>query len=390
MNEPDAGLSASESTVSLTRCADYARARVEAGVREAVELLGGIERFVQPGQSVVIKPNLLQAVTPDKAVTTHPEVLRAVVVLAREAGGDVVMAESPAVGRFDDAVEKSGFGAVADEVGVPFVPLDDPVGVERPAGARFRKLRLARRVVEADVVINVPKVKTHQQVFLTLAAKNLFGCVVGREKVAWHLNAGRDIELFARALVEIANAVRPALSIADGIVGMEGPGPMSGTPRAFGFLAAGADPFAVDAVLTDLLGFAHDDYPVLVAADAARGEGLDVGETRLDRVAVVGCDAAELRAVGVRPPTGARLTFVPPFLARVLRRFVTVRPRFDRSACRLCGACVEACPAEALKIVDGRVRIDDTLCIRCFCCQELCPHGAVRARRGWLSRLLTR
>jgi uncharacterized protein (DUF362 family)/NAD-dependent dihydropyrimidine dehydrogenase PreA subunit len=377
-------------TVSLVHCTDYDRARVEAAVREAIELVGGIGRFVEPGQSVLIKPNLLQAVTPDRAVTTHPEVLRAVAVLAREAGGDVTIAESPAVGKYEVAIEKSGFRSVAEELGVPLVPMDGPIEIERPDAARFRKLRLARCVVEADVVINLPKVKTHQQVFLTLAVKNLFGCVVGREKLAWHLNAGRSIELFARALVEIGDAVRPALSLADGVVGMEGSGPMSGTPRPFGFFAAGADPFAVDAVLTDVLGFAHGDYPVLVAADAARADGLDAGETRLDRIEVVGCDRAELRVTDVRPPAGARLMFVPGFLARALRRLVTVRPRFDRAACRVCGACVEACPADALKVVDGRVCIDDTLCIRCFCCQELCPFGAVRVRRGWLSRLITR
>ncbi len=390
MANEDSGTAPSRSTVALARCPDYSRPEVERAVGEVVDLLGGIGRFVSPDDAVLLKPNLLAGRPPDDAVTTHPEVFRAAARAALDAGATVTAGDSPGIGTFASVAEKSGIGAVAEELGIPLRELVEPVEVRRPKGARFRKLRLDRAAVEAGAVINLPKVKTHQQMFLTLAVKNLFGCVVGREKIAWHMNAGRDAALFARMLVEICLAVSPRVSIADGVVGMEGTGPAHGRPRTFGFIAASADPFALDAVLTWLMGFEQSDLPVLAAADAARADGLDVGRTDLDAIDIVGCPAEELRPGRAKPPVMGRLMFVPDCLAGAVRRLITVKPRIRAAKCRVCGVCAESCPAQAMKIVDRKVRIDDTVCIRCFCCQELCPHGAVAARRGLLSGFFTR
>jgi len=378
------------SRVALARCADYAPGNIERAVAEVIDLLGGIGRFVRPGARVLLKPNLIAAHPPEAAATTHPEVAAAVARIAAGAGGRVEIGDSPGVKTLPVVADATGIAAVASRLGLPLVEFTEPVEAARPKGARFRKLPLARPAVEADVLINLPKVKTHQQMFLTLAVKNLFGCVVGRQKIAWHMSAGRDAALFARVLVEICSAVAPALSIADGVVGMEGTGPCHGRPRQFGFIAASADPFALDAVLTSLLGFEDADVPVLAAARAARADGLRVGETDLDKIELAGCAVGELRPGRVTPPTMGRLMFVPGFLSGLMRRLATARPSIDHKTCRVCGVCAESCPAGAMKIIDRRVRIDDTSCIRCFCCQELCPHGAVGVRRGLLSRLFSR
>jgi len=390
MPEPDAPPEEPTATVALARCADYSGDEVERALGELLEALGGMGRLVRRGSTVLLKPNLLSARAPDEAVTTHPAIVAAVARAALGAGGRVALGDSPGVGRFDAVVQKAGLAAVARELEIALEPFDEPVEVERPPGAKFRKLRLARPVLDADTLINLPKVKTHQQMFLTLAVKNLFGCVVGREKIAWHLNAGRDATLFARALVEVALAARPAVSIADGVLGMEGAGPAHGSRRGFGFLAASADPFALDTVVTSLLGFQPKDLPVLAAAREAKAAGLDVGETDPARIEIVGCPPEELQVKGVRTPTTGRLMFLPGWLAWPVRRLVTVKPRVRGSLCRACGVCVGSCPASAIEIIDGRARIDDTSCIRCFCCQELCPHGAVRAKRGLFSGLLSR
>ena len=378
------------STVALVRCPDYARANVELAVGEALRLLGGIARFVRPGSRVLLKPNLITGLPPQAAATTHPEVVAAVARAALAAGGRVTLGDSPGVVPLPVAVERSGIAPVLAELGIPLDEFSESVEVPRPSGARFRKLQLARAALEADAVLNLAKVKTHQQMFLTLAVKNNFGCVAGRQKALWHLSAGRDPAFFARVLVEICLAVRPALSIADGVLGMEGTGPTHGLPRPLGWIAASADPFTLDAVLTWLLGFRPEDVPVLLAAQEARSDGLPVGETRLDRIRIVGDPAGDLRVTDFRPPAAGRLLFLPDALASLARRLVTVKPVIDRAACRACGVCVGSCPAQAMKMVDGHVRIDDTLCIRCFCCQELCPHGAVRVRQGWLSKLCSR
>jgi uncharacterized protein (DUF362 family)/Pyruvate/2-oxoacid:ferredoxin oxidoreductase delta subunit len=376
-------------TVALARCPDYSAGAVSDAVAELLGLLGGMKGFVRPGARVLLKPNLLMPRAAAEAVTTHPAVVRAVGRAAMEAGGAVCIGDSPGAGTLSAVAEQAGIASVADELGVPLVEFTDPQPAERPAGARFQKLSVARAVHEADTVINLPKVKTHQQMVLTLAVKNLFGCVVGRQKVAWHMNAGRDSALFARVLVEVCQAVAPALSVADGVMGMEGTGPSHGDARRFGFLAASADPFALDAALAWLLGFAPSEVPVLGAAERARSDGLGVGVTGLDRIEWVGADPAEVRARDVKRPIMGRTTFLPDFLARVVRRFVTVRPRVKHAVCRQCGGCVEACPSRAMKIVDRRVKIDDTRCIRCFCCQELCPHGAIEARGSLFSRFLS-
>ena len=385
MTEP-AGVTIPErSTVALVRCADYSRENVERAVGEVVDLLGGIERFVRPGERVLLKPNLLCQSLPGNAVTTHPEVFRAVAKATQRAGGSVTGGDSPGIGKFEAVAGKSGIAAVAAELGVELRELIDPVEVERPPGAKFRKLLIARGILEADAVVNLPKVKTHQQMVVTFAVKNLFGCIVGKEKIAWHMNAGRDAGVFARLLVEVCRAVAPRLNIADGVVGMEGTGPAHGTPRRFGFIAASADPFALDAVLTSLLGLRAADVPLFAAADKARADGLAVGCTDLGQIDVVGCTVAEVKVPHVKPPVMGRLMFLPGFLARILRRLITVKPRIKLTKCQSCGVCAESCPAEAMKIIDGKVTIADTVCIRCFCCQELCPHGAVEARRGLLS-----
>jgi uncharacterized protein (DUF362 family)/Pyruvate/2-oxoacid:ferredoxin oxidoreductase delta subunit len=285
--------------------------------------------------------------------------------------------------------EKCGIAAVVEELGITLRDLDVAMPAERPPGARFRKLLLARAALEADAVINLCKVKTHQHMFLTMAVKNLFGCVVGKEKIAWHMSAGRDTAVFARVLVEICHAVRPRLSLADGVVGMEGTGPTYGDPRPFRVIAASADPFALDTVLTAVLGFHTADVPVLAAARQARADGLDVGVTDLDAIDVVGCSIAEVQVSHVKTPVMSRLMFLPGFLGRLFRHLVTARPRIKNAACKTCGVCIEHCPAEAMKIVDRRVKIDDTSCIRCFCCQELCPRGAVLAKRGLLARFFS-
>jgi len=376
--------------VALANCPDYSPANVERAVGQVLELLGGMRRFVRPGQGVFLKANMLSAKRPEDAVTTHPEVVRAVARAALEAGGKPAVGDSSGFGALSAVGAKTGIAAVADELDIPLEELTEPIETERPTGARFRRLRLARRVLDADVVINLPKVKTHQQMFLTLAVKNLFGCIVGKEKIAWHMSAGRDTMLFARALVEICAAIKPALSIADGVVGMEGSGPSHGDTRAFGFIAAGTDPFALDTVLTWLLGFEPDELPVLAAAREARDDGLDVGVTDLNSIDIVGYDAEKLRVHDLKRPATARVMFLPDFLSRIARPFITVKPRIDASKCRVCGICVDSCPAHALKIVDRRVKIDDTSCIRCFCCEELCPQGAVWVKRGLLSRFFSK
>ena len=373
--------------VSLVRCVSYDRAAVHDAVARAVELLGGMSRFVHNGQRVLVKPNLLYPRASEAAVTTHPEVVRAAVELAHRAGAsEVLVGDSPALARASSAARVSGLTAALAGTPARLVEFDSPVEVR---GDIYPKLVLARHVVDADVVINVGKVKTHAHTVLTLTAKNLFGCVPGLRKSQWHLRAGSDRN-FARLLVDVARAVRPALNIADAVVAMEGNGPGNGTPRALGALAAGTDPFAVDAALARMLGFRREELPVEAAAFE-----LGEGPRGPDEIEMLGDPARDLAVLDFRRAAGRQVRFsflfrLPEWAMRLGRRYATPKPIISATRCRRCGRCAEICPPKAIALEGDAVpEIDRSACIHCFCCQEICPFGAVTVKEGPLARVFS-
>ena len=220
------------SLVSLTRHAGYDEPELNKALQKTLQPLGGMEGFVQPGQTVLLKPNLLGAARPEKCHTTHPAVVKSVGALVKAAGGKLIIADSPAIDSFKKVIRECGMDQVAQELGAELVELKDPTPAKTPQGSLYASLEIARLALEADVVINLPKLKTHCQMLMTLAVKNLFGCIVAQRKAAWHHQAGLDRMTFASLLMDIYGAVKPGLSILDGIWGMEGRGPSNGKPQA--------------------------------------------------------------------------------------------------------------------------------------------------------------
>ncbi|TRO81216.1 DUF362 domain-containing protein [Desulfuromonas acetexigens] len=368
--------------VSLKAAASYDRAVVEQALADVLAPLGGMEAFVRPGQRVLIKPNLLSAKPPEKAVTTHPEVVRAVIRLAQRAGGIVSVGDSPGVGSPRQVAARCGILAVAEETGAHFAPFHESVRV-KAQGRTFQELEIARDILDAEVIINLPKLKTHQMMGFTCAVKNLFGAVVGMRKPRLHLQAGTDKAFFALMLLELAEEIRPALSIVDAIVGMEGDGPGSGDPVSIGALLAGVDPLAVDTAAAELVGLPVElDWPRRVARESGRAG------TRLEEIELLGDPLATLRLRRFRPAKKGDVGFgLPPFLKQRLRRALTALPVVEEQRCTACGLCVKHCPPKTMNLAAGKVRIDYSNCIGCFCCQELCPHKALTTRQGTLLRL---
>src|SRR3990172_5856481 len=216
-----------KSSVSIVKVHSYNEEEVWIGLRKSIDLIGGIKNFVKNGDRVLLKPNLLYGKPPEKAVTTHPSIVRGMVEIVREAGGVPSIGDSPGMESLGKAAEKSGIKRVADETGCPLVEFNHPVLPKKGTDQFFKQLEIDRSVLEADVIINLPKWKTHGQMLLTLGVKNLFGCIPGPRKALWHLKAGQDQKLFARMLIDVYLTVRPALTILDGIVGMDGNGPGS-------------------------------------------------------------------------------------------------------------------------------------------------------------------
>ncbi len=373
--------------VSAVRHRDYDRDRILDALRRCLEPLGGMAAFVPKGSRVVLKPNLVFGRGVDTAINTHPEIVRAAIVLAREAGaGRIVVGDSPGFGTGRNAAKACGILAVAEEEGAEFIeftPVDSVL-----EGRTFVRLELARELLEADVIINLAKMKTHGQMLMSLAVKNMFGAVPGARKLQWHYRAGRDRMFFARALNDIAAAVRPALSVMDAVVGMDRLGPTAGRARPVGFVAASGNAWALDAAIMDVLGLDRD--LLFTLQDAHRAE---LGEW--EKYRWHGPDQATLRPDDWEIPELCTLHmhggFVErrlPWLARWLREAVAPRP-VVRDDCIGCGYCKDICPAKAMRMEDGRVVIDYAVCIRCCCCHELCQHHGMDMRSGGIvARLL--
>lgn len=369
-------------TVSIIRCRSYEQVPVLEAVRRSVDLVGGIRRFVRSGERILLKPNLLKASCPQEAVTTHPEFVRSVIRLVKEAGGHPIVGDSPGIGDIRKVAERSGLLSVLQEEGVPLADFREPVAVRNRG--RFQHFDIARPVVEADGIINLPKLKTHGMTVLTGAIKNLFGCVPGKRKVQWHFNTGVDHRAFMLMLVELAAVVRPRLTIMDAVVGMEGNGPGSGDPREIGVVLAGGDPVAVDAVSGAVVGIAPERLPVLRAAGEA-----GIGEPGLDRIRVVGENISRAAIHQFRLPPQEHLEWpLPEWIRRSLKDAVTTRPVIDHLTCVRCGICRSDCPQRAIAETERGMSIEYRRCIRCFCCQEFCPHGAISIGKGWLLRLI--
>jgi uncharacterized protein (DUF362 family)/Pyruvate/2-oxoacid:ferredoxin oxidoreductase delta subunit len=359
--------------VTIARCTDYAQA--ESALARVLEPLGGMAAFVRSGQTVLIKPNLLSDHAPGEAVTTHPEVVRAVIRAVRAAGGQPSVADSPAnVMDLERVWRKTGIGAVCQGEGVPLINLEK-AGSERIDVDGFA-LTIARPVLDAAVVISVAKAKTHVLTRFTGGVKNCYGTIPGFQKTRLHKLYMRP-EAFGPMLLAVYRRVRPALTIMDAVVGMDGNGPSGGQPVALGFLAAAGDAVALDVVVCGRFGIKVAQVPYLREA-ARRGEG----ETVVERIRVLG-DAAVLTEGPIcRLPATVPMENVPGWLLALFGRLLWHRPAFAES-CVFCGQCVKACPADALSLHPGsRPVVDATRCIECCCCHEVCPERAIEMRPG--------
>jgi len=367
------------SIVSVVSCDTYDPEAVRQSVAAVLAPLGGIGRFVRPGMRVLLKPNLLAAADLERAITTHPAVVRAVTEVVQEAGGEVWIGDSHG-GPIEDIPQvwrKSGMADVSARTGARLLPFDEVAWKRLNRNDYF----IARPVLDADLVINLPKLKTHTFTLYTGAVKNLFGIIPGTRKREIHLRA-LGVQDFSRALADILELVRPGLTILDGVLGQEGNGPgVGGTPHRYGCLAAAADPVALDTAIARAMGYRPGE--VLHLAEAgARG----LGKADPDAVRVEG----ELQALdfGTVCLPRARWYFrVPAWVGAPLHRAARLRPRLMASACIGCGRCADVCPREA--ITPGKPpRFDLERCVGCLCCAEVCPQGAIEPQRNLLARLV--
>lgn len=376
-----------KSSVALKECRSYDRELVEKRVDALFDLLGGPEAFASKGQSVFLKVNALIGAAPEKGITTHPEVVRAVVGQFQKVTDRVIIGDSPGgpftAGYLKRVYEKTGFADVAKDTGAELGFDTSTALVQIPGGKALKSITICKAMVEADCLVSVSKFKTHMFLNISGAIKNLFGSVPGGNKFTYHSRFTKDSD-FSDLIVDVLLASSPDLNVVDAVVGMEGNGPRAGNLVEMGTLAAGRSAVDVDTLMMGLIGIdAEKDKPLA----AAMRRGMSTG--RIEDLDVLGDDPSALSYPGFQLPTKKDISeHVPDFLMKQFGSWMALRPLPVEGRCTACKRCAEICPAGAITIEGGLARVDLKKCVRCYCCHELCEFDAIDLERPLLMRAL--
>jgi uncharacterized protein (DUF362 family) len=298
-------------TIAIVKCSTYSQEMVDQAISNLLELFGGIGSYVKPGDRVLLKPNLLGASHADDPTATHHTVMHSLLRQIQSVGGKPYIGDSPAFGNVTTVARKSGLMKVAEELGVPITDWTGGVRVPAPKSYSLRTYKLAREVVEADVVVNVPKLKVHQQMQLTAAIKNNFGCVPGKRKARLHFSRGQNRVIFGKMLIEYCQLIKPALTVVDAITAMDKMGPRYGNPYPLGILTGGVDVVALDRVHAEIIGLPNTQFDLMNAA-----RELGVGETDLKKIEILGERLSDVRVFDFQFPGAVPVNFSPLRIAK--------------------------------------------------------------------------
>lgn len=374
--------------VSITSCNDYTNAYN--AVKQSIDLLGGMEKFVSPGERILIKPNLVSKKNPDEAATTHPAIVNAVIRLVEDAGGTAIIAESPG-GAYNTAILKSLYSGcgITDAVKGTNATLNYDTSytdVSLPDGQVIKNTSIINPILECDKVISVAKLKTHAMTAYTGAVKNLFGCIPGTHKAELHFRLD-DRDAFCGMLVDLYEYINPVLSVMDGIWGMEGDGPTSGVNRFMGVVMASESGHELDLAATHMIGYSPDEVSTVKNAI----ERNLIPKTALE-LEIVGDSLENHMMTDVVKPAShfnlLRLLSLPPSLNKRVIKLLSAKPKVKSKECIGCGECMRCCPPQAITMENKKPVIDDSKCIKCFCCQELCPAKAMKIHRSPINVLM--
>ena len=366
--------------VSIVRCNSYTGSLVWEAVKKSIDALGGINNFIKPQSRVLVKPNLLMAKEPEFGITTHPEVVRAVIKILKEINCKIFIGDGPSVWgaqseNVEEVYERTGLKRISEEEEVELVRFDK---------RRWRgKFPLTTWLDNCDYLISVPKFKTHELTTLTGAIKNLFGLVSDTYKTELHRKYF-DASDFSNILVDVYEEAQPALTVIDGIIAMEGDGPAtSGKLYEAGLILAGSDCVALDSTLALIIGLEPSD--VLTTKEAAR-RGLGIADIK--SIQVLGEPLENVIEKQFKLPQASLTRRLPRPIIDIVRHLIRFYPRVEHKNCIRCGSCIKTCPKEVISIKEERINIDYSGCISCFCCQEICPASAIKVKKGILAKLI--
>jgi uncharacterized protein (DUF362 family)/NAD-dependent dihydropyrimidine dehydrogenase PreA subunit len=393
--------------VSIVKCDSYEKDVIKPALDKCLENLNGFEDIIKQDLKILLKPNLLSPNEPEKAITTHPLFLEAIInkiISITNKPENILIADScvPVLSYSKKGLQKlydiTGLISLSERTGVKLNYDTKTKIISVKDGIAVKQLEIIKPAYDADIIINVPKFKTHNLTIMTGAIKNMFGIIPGMAKPGYHTRFF-DLDMFCNLLIDIIIAVKPTINIMDGILGMEGQGPgRGGNPRKTNMILASYDPFALDNIAANIMGLNEDNNPIMVQAKNRKIYG-----SNLNDIKIVGGDLRDFLILDFKLPLFNKkvenenkiLKFVKNFAKNSLNPY----PYFNYEKCNYCKTCYEVCPQNAiiLKNNDNDVKISKNKkilsfnynkCIRCFCCAEACPEGAIESKYNFIGNLI--
>ena len=372
--------------VSIVRAHDYDYAEIWAAMEQGIELIGGLAGIVPPGSTVFVKINHLSPPSPaEKGIVTHPAFVEVVLDLLKAVAADITVGDDIQSGS-GDGFQVSGFRQMCQRVGVRLINLREAGFVETACRGHFlEKVYLSKIALDADVIVNLPKLKTHSLCVFTGGVKNMYGTIPTGLRRKFHGEYIRN-EDFSQVVTDIFSAIRPQLTIMDGIIAMEGEGPAAGSLRRLGVILTSQDAVAVDAVAAKIIGLNPVDIYTTRYSDE---RGLGVGN--LQNIEVVGEKIDSVTLPDFKPPASAVNALarrVPLFLPRFILRQISIKPNVIERLCTGCAECQKICPAGAISVSSEMAKITHDICIECMCCHEVCRFDAIVPKQSTSGRII--
>jgi uncharacterized protein (DUF362 family)/Pyruvate/2-oxoacid:ferredoxin oxidoreductase delta subunit len=380
--------------VALLRCTRYDDELLKRTIADGLEKIGFDFNLLKKAR-VALKPNLLMAAAIDRAVVTHPSFFNAVAQIVIENGGIPILAESPGFGSLEGVMKKVGYRDIVQELRIEVARIRETDILHNTKAKTFKRVEISKVFFNADMILNLPKFKTHGLTYISGAVKNLFGTVPGLKKSHMHMRCPQSEE-FSEWLLDLYSALvygfdkpKPIFTIMDAIIGLEGEGPgPSGKPRQIGAVIIGQDPVAVDYVATGVVGLDHKKVYTITL-----GFERDFAVSSPQDIQIVGEMPQSMRIKNFTPTrTSISSHFLRgPLVGTLAKNLIVQKPWPGEEKCTLCYKCKTICPANAISRAREGKKIpayDYRKCIRCFCCMEICPEAAISLKKGPLHWLL--
>ena len=342
------------------------------------------------GKKIAIKPNLLTSVLPESGIITHPAIIESVIRIIKKNNGIPVLIESPAFHPLERVLKKAGINVIIEREGVWVADTKRTMLIHNESGRRFKSFHVAEELGSCDMIINLPKLKTHGLTYYTGAVKNLFGTINGLENSKWHLRASTK-EDFVSFLLDLYGAITAVtdnriIHIIDGIIGLEGEGPGAGGTAVKGnALIGGTDAIAVDSVAVAVAGL--NPARVLTCIE---GDKRDYGVSALERIFIKGESLQSFNNKFKEPAPKSILTRWP-MNSPLMKNLIVEKPLPQKEKCTLCYQCKTICPAGAISKTLNNLTpsFNYSRCIRCYCCMEICPENAIMLKKTLIGRFIS-